>query len=548
MTYHRANHEDLRRRIAAVNPELLERTQLRLWRNRPKRLWQELARVDPKLATWFSAYVASGSGPRPRIVTDRPDRYYMERAMVERLAGEDNDERERLLRLLSELWDLVPYAMDGSARIEALSCLRPRTRFARRHFDEIRALALELGAQGSKQLPFVRVPLGLRGEEGPLVPTVVLARRLPRAEDQDLIELADALRNPRLVRLAKNYGPPRFLRRLGDSSSLAVRILLLSGYLSLSRLPSWRTLGDTWDVVDELCERMEQNDHDPLAAINGCPQVVIREEAIEALEVRRELLYTRLCLAGRRSRSAWNSCYRGCAGLKEALRALHPEADRILVERLPWFPPPERTRRRQGIEDDDQQLDLDAQAKLFVFGVGVLAEDPDLLRTWVVLWTTMCRPKESGPFACDFVPFGSAYVIYRERDIAKAGAAERYISQAAVAVTGINRSWFKRRPSPEQTKQPDYEEQARVAEAACQKVRDAWERHTGNVLPDRTAYFIRKAGADRLRWGLSGRFYALSRVLGHLSDVSDWTYTFLSRTEQKEVQTKIAQHLEGLLP
>jgi len=548
MTYHRANHQDLRRLFGATHPELLERTQVRLWTNRPKQDWLALARSDPKVATWFSAYVASVGGPRPRIATDRPDRYYMERAVVERLAGNDDPERTRLLGLLSELWDLVPYAMDTSARIEALRCVRPRTRFARRHFDELRTLAFELRAQQSSELPLVRVPLSLRGEDGPFVPTSVLTRRLVGAQDHDLIELVDALNNTRLARLARHYGPPRFLRRLADSSSLAVRILLASRYLSLARLPAWRTLTDTWDITDEFCERMQQDDHDPLAGIARGPQVVISEEAIEALEVVRELFYTKVCLAGRPPRSAWSTCYRGCAGFRDALGVLDPERDHIVVERLPRFPPPPKTPRGQGVEDDESQLDLDTQAKLFVFGVRVLAEEPDLLRTWVVLWATMCRPKESGPFAQDFIPFHSAYVIYRERNIAKAGAVERYVSSPATAVTGISPNWFPKAPSPEQTTQLGYEKQTKLAEAACRKVRDAWEESTGAALPDRTAYFIRKAGADRLRWALSGRFYVLSRVLGHLSDVSDWTYTFLSRSEQREVQSKVAQHLGGLLP
>jgi hypothetical protein len=548
VTYRTPELSDLRHMLVAHDPQLVERTTLRLWRNRSKNLWYKLAEADPQAATWLSAYVAALAGPPPRIAGDRPDRYYTEQADVMQLSG-DKDDRDRLLLLLDRLWDLVPYGVDGAARIEALRYVRPHGRSARRDRDEVVALAVVLGERTTAEVALARLPAGLRGcDDGPMVPSADLARRLTSAHPSDLDAFLRVLSDERLVHIAGYYGAAGFLRRLARSSSVAVRILLLSDYLSLRRLPTWGTLTKTWDVVDELCERLGRNDADPLAARRGGPRVVVTDEALDALEVVREIDYARRSLNGQPPRSAWDACYRGCAGLREALRLVDPERDHIVIERLPSFPAPQRAARGHGVEDDAVQLDLDTQAELFIVGLRVLAGEPEELRTWVVLWSTMCRPKESGPAAWDFVPLGSAYVIYRERRAAKGGRVERYVSSAACEVTGIGPAWFPPGPEQHPRSDADYERQTRLADAACRKVREAWQAEGRGELPDRTAYLVRKAGADRLRWGLAGRFYALTRVLGHLSEVSDWTYTFVSSSELDYALATVAKKLGGILP
>jgi len=79
----------------------------------------------------------------------------------------------------------------------------------------------------------------------------------------------------------------------------------------------------------------------------GGPRAVVKDEALDALEVVREIDYARRYLKGEPPRSAWDACYWGCVGLREARRLVDPERDHLLAEQLPSFPSPQMASKRK---------------------------------------------------------------------------------------------------------------------------------------------------------------------------------------------------------
>ncbi len=92
-----------------------------------------------------------------------------------------------------------------------------------------------------------------------------------------------------------------------------------------------------------------------------------------------------------------------------------------------------------------------------------------------------------------------------------------------------------------------YEGHAKVLREACGLVRERWQAEGRRELPSQLAYFIRHAGADRMRWALAGRHHVLTRILRHLSPVSDLAYTRLSESEFAACMADLADELEGVL-
>lgn len=543
-----------RRDLRAVHGELasaglLSKDEQRLWMLRPLAQWREAARNSARLATVLSAYVALVAGHRSlAIERDRPGAYERERArLVSETAG-DSDLREFLLDLLDEVWHLVPYCADPVARVEVLAWARPRTHFARRYWGDIVELTKHLAetAPGALAAPSLPAHI-LLDEDGVFVATFEIARRTPSLSDNEIDDLAPLLLSePKLAALAREYGAARFIRRLARSSALAVQMLCLSGYLSLSTLPAWAGLCKTWDVADELVVRLGADDGDPYSARTGGRSVVVTDEALDELELAHLLRYEDG--AGRSDNAAWERAYTGCPGLREMLRALDPDADRVIVERLPMFPPRPSAPRVQGIEPDVEQLDLETQADLFVFGLRTLADRPHLLRVWVVAWATICRPKECLPCADDIVPLpGGGLAVHQDRRTSKSGASETCASASAVAVTGMRASWFPRRRRAQLTAH-ELHAHAEMLRVACRAVRQSWKAAGGRELPGQLAYFVRHAGSDRLRWNLAGRHHVLTRVLRHLSGVSDLSYTKVSEYEWAEALAELADMLSEVLP
>lgn len=518
----------------------------RRWANRGRSRWQELARSDSRLATVFSAYVATTVSRGMAIQRERPGAFDRERVRVLAEAGVDDNSRKALTRLLIELWDHVPYAADPAARLDVLAWARPRSHFSRRHWGEIVALAAMLAESTGPLLPSSYLPARLRlpGDDAVLQSSEVAARAVS-ASNAELEQLAPVLlTDPRLQRFAEQWGPARFLRRLMKSSSLGVAMLLHSDYLSLRTPTVWDGVRATWDAVDDLIRLLRAPDDDPFAACRGGRRMTVTDEVLERFEHLRLLDYER---RGVGDLAAWDRTYRGCTGLQEMLRVLDPDKDGVIVERPPWFPP-RPGRRGTPVDPDTEQLDLSTQAELFVFGVRVLASSPERLRTWVVAWATICRSKESLPFREDLVPLpGGGIAIHQERAASKNGANETCASAPAVAATGLSPSWFTPRP-PRRLYERDYETHAEVFRDACRAVRAAWGVAGGCELPDQLSYFVRHAGADRMREALSGRHHVLTRILRHLSAVSDYSYTLASESERAVDLEGLAHDLGDLLP
>lgn len=541
-----------RRDLRAVHGELtragLFEDGERIWRDRPLAAWREVAARDPRRATALSGYVASVAGGRPLAIEAQPPAAYdRERArLVAQFAGRTED-RQVALDDLVELWHQVPYGVDPTARLEVLTWAKPRSRYARRYWGELVALAQELAHSTPVNVPASTLPAYVRNDDdGALISTAEVAKRVSWLADDELEALLPVLQDEKLRALAKEYGLARFLRRCAASSALAVQLLLLSRYVSLRGLPAWESLRHTWDVVDELVDRLDADDQDPFAArADGCT-ATITDEAIEAIELPRLHAFDEG--SGASATADWERIYRGCAGLREVLRVVDAEGGPITVERLPVFPRRPTAERDQGVEPDVEQLDPDTQADLFVFGVGVLAARPELLRVWVVAWATICRSKESLPCADDLVALpGGGYAVYHDRPTSKSGASEAIASARAVEVTGMRPSWFPPRRA-DLLSDAELRRHRTLLQEACRAVRSEWEADGRRQLPSQLSYFIRHAGADRLRWRLAGRHHVLTRVLRHLSAVSDFAYTKVSESEFADMLAALADALLGILP
>lgn len=528
---------------------LIEGAEARLWVRRDRSAWQEVARTDARRATILSAYVALLARRRPLAIhVARPGAYERERTRLIADSAGDPELREHVLDLLSSLWDHVPYGADPAARLEALAWVRPRNAFARRHWEEVVALVMMLDQAPPRAVAASVLPATMRlASDEALVATSDVARRSSWCTDAELEKLAPRiLGERRLLQLAEHWGMVRFFRRLSRSSSLAVQMLLLSNYVSLRTPPEWEGVRSTWDVVDELVHQMGADDHDPYSARRQGRSATVTDQVLEMLELSRLLEYE--AASGSSGAAVWERVYRGCAGLREMLRVLDPDKDHITVERLPLFPPRPTSASDQGVERDMEQLDFETQAELFVFGVRVLAQRSELLRVWVVAWATICRPREALPFREDLVALpGGGYAIHHERAASKSGASETCASAPAVAVTGLRPSWFAMRPQ----RQPSpsvYEAHAELLREACRLVRASWAEAGGTELPHQLDYFVRHAGADRLRWSLAGRHHVLSRILRHLSSVPDFAYTKVSESEFASDLAELANDLAELLP
>ena len=551
MTYRTPTLAQLFVQIAEVERPVRE--EIRLWHKRALRDWHALSeRRGSAHATRLSAYVRAVTRKRGpmQIVGSRPGRYVAERDLVISATGASPASRVTGLKLLDALWDLVPYGADPTARYALLGCLRAATRFQRRHFAEIVALAAWLIAEPGAGLATAGLPLELRrAEDSATLPSRVVAHRLAQASDETYEAALDLLPDERLRRIAGYYGPTRFLRRFTCSSSVGVAMLFLSDYLSLRRLPAWEGLRQAWEVLDELCVALGWDDGDPLAAQRNTRRYVVTDEALECLEHLRFLDYAEAIAAGANPQAAWERCYAGMPHLRQLLSVLDVARDGVVVERLLDIPPRPKGRgaRSQGVEADEEQLDLETQAELFVSGLRVLRGDRSLLRVWVVLWATMCRPRECLPAREDLVPLEGGWAVYLSRAVSKSGRREAYASASACRVTGLKASWFE--PSRGRSlSDAELERHAELARRACELVRDGWVAMGRSPLPDRKAYLVRKCGGDRLRWGLAGKGIVVTRVLGHLTGVSDWTYTFVSRSELTEVLRRVAARLGGILP
>jgi hypothetical protein len=518
-----------------------------LWLLRPLAEWQGLARCDPRLATLLSAYLARNCQGRHFVLAEaKPAAYDRERNTLVAEAGGDLGAMTAYLGLLDRLWRHVPYAADPAARLEALGLLGPLDEEGARCFEELVGLAQWLAKHPGKVVARSSLPGSLlRDADEAAVSTAVLARRCARAAEADLKTVAELVLDERLLRLGEHWGIARFVRRLIRSSALSVQMLLCSDYVSFRTPPEWEGVAATWGVVDELVARMGADDADPFSARRGGISAVVTDEVLEGLEFDRLIAYESL---PEQSRAAWGRIYRGCAGLRAMLSVLDEDKDRVSVERLPCFPPPPGRRRSRGVESDAEQLDLETQAELFVFGVRVLRGTGDLLRAWVVAWASTCRPKESLPHLEDLVPLrGGGYAVYQERSASKTGANETCISAPAVQATGICPSWFARRPAGRLSREV-YEDHAEILREACRVVRERWEAQGRRTLPSQLAYFIRHAGADRMRQALAGRHHVLTRILRHLSPVSDLAYTRLSESEFASSIATLAEQLHEVLP
>ncbi len=549
-----------RRTLRTIHSELVEHKVFdeappEVWRRRPRAAWQDLAQVDKRLATLASAYVAATSrGRELAICSTRPAAYDRERTMVVGSSSGDSGRRAHLKAMLDLLWDHIPYGVDPAARCEVLPFLGPRTREARRYWEEVITLAVLLAKSPAHGVAVGSLPLELRfvGDEE-LIGSAAIAHRIAAlpATSKSTVVLEKAalalLHEKRLVELAQLYEPARFVRRLARSHSLAVQMLCFSSYVSLKTPPAFATLAKTWNVVDELVVRLGFADGDPFSASRGRTPALVSDEVLEHLEIER--LFALNEQAERTGgTAAWERTYAGWAGLREMLAHLDADLDRVTVERLPYLPSRPHRERRQGVEDDREQLELDQQAELFVTGVQALAERADELRAWVVAWASICRPRESLPCAEDLVELpGGGYAVYLDRETSKSGRRECYISSRAATVTGVSPSWFPTRQS-KVLRDTTLQEHAQLLREACRTVRATWVELGHDELPDRLAYVIRKLGADRLRWGLAGRFHVLTRVLGHLSGVTDAPYTELSESEFGLALLDVSRQLTKVLP
>lgn len=335
------------------------------------------------------------------------------------------------------------------------------------------------------------------------------------------------------------YGP-RFLRRLARSDSVAKVLVVNSGWNRRATVP-WEAVAHAWRQADLLAAVARIELGPPLAVgATELARVRVTPEAIERYELTLETDYLREELAlgpepsRRARRSAFERIYKGTLALKEILAAAERAGMWLGAHlRLPRGP---AKGRFCGVEPDEDQIDLETQTAIAAFGCGVLAspELDDLHRAWDALWTYGLRPRESAlPWPWGRAPLGRHHAGYVSATAGKTGRRAVIEPSAATELLGFGPGWLFARPANASEEAWCRLAALRAAEA-CRYVRERWVDDGHPPIPGRTAYFVRHAVADQLRWGLREHPEALALALGHLSGVTDAPYTQVSMSELRD--------------
>lgn len=488
-------------------------------------------------------------------------------------------------QLVGALYDLVPYGWNRSARASVLAMLWPATLYQTKTWHEIRDLGAELAgidetSRGldTELLPSWLVdldePVGSASESALLSPGApseahaeAIARRIALADPAECEALPVAAFQEKRLRAYYEAFGVLGLQRLASSSRPAVALAVCTNFWHLESGPSrWQSFRGFLGRVEELVDFLT-GEHDlrsehfaggPLAAtVDDLSGFVLGATAIERYSLTHEMAYEERCAelgpptdeaAVTALASAWDDVFGGVPALIGLVNDhLYPELYGCVVE-SPLWPLPRRARiGRSFVEDDATQLDQQTLAKVFSVGCEALGADgvhQELLRAWLALWLGALRPRESQVDASDLVPFGRGHLQVISREFGKSGRREAYWPACGLEALGLRPDHFVRSSLA-------YHEPTTCAEEACRIARAAWDERRelqGEPLPeipDRLAYFVRKAMADVIRWN-AGSPWIVTKVLGHDTETSDAAYTQVSRSEFSHLLMDLRARLEPL--
>lgn len=503
----------------------------------PLSWWRERARVDDFATALLSALAARDLGGRLRILTsDDPHTIVAEQGILARAL--EKPTRHALRSMYADLRRLVPYPASAQVRLLVMRYLPEEAVSTVTDWPRLLRFAAEFAELPGRVVATSDLPSGLFDPlDGELISCEVLARRVARAGREKATLLPSETLPEELRALAKVRGPSFVVRFCRATTFTAVLICAFA--TSSRRHPSLRALIDAMDRADELALIAGHDERDPLSAGAWlAPGLHVSADAVDAFDdLMEERILAADLAAGGVGRGHMRSVRRtnGVVGLRALLLAA--EAAGATVEELPRRRGGGGERPFAGVEDDEMILSTEKATDVAVFGHRLLSktDPPELAMTWAVAWSTGCRPKESLPCQEDFVEVAGGYLVYLDRNTGKTGARVLYLPALAVDAFGIDPDRFPRRNGRAELTDDELERHRGLLDEGCRLVRSAWLTHYRELLPNRTAYFIRHAVADILRSRIADTPWLLAHVLGHQDVVQDAPYTVLSRSEYAAV-------------
>jgi len=533
--------------------------------NMSSKAWDTLP-CDPLAKAWLSAGVKSlarAHGLHFAMVPTAARSKSEQRAMA--IFHYPSYEAElQLKKLTGAMYDLVPYAEAAGDREAVLRRLWPTTEFQNSNWNSIIDLAAILSHNVTPRVSHPDVHVDLVDAWGESVDEVELENEqlaiLIQKSSADRLGI-DTLdfEEPRLRQFYAAFGV-KGIRHIAESNRLSVALAVCTQFWEFEAGDSrWEAFRRFLGAVEQLVGACIDHGLDPRCLAGGplsasaadLSGFTIPERALKNFQIALESRYRMTCqerlkrdlgeifprptseaetaLLG----AAWDTVYAGVPALLDLVNHhLFPSRYGCIVEGFLW-PLPKRWRLGPAVvEDDLQQLGVEELSRIFCFGCDLLGEsgrDPRKLRSWISLWLGGLRPQESYPLKSSLVPCDHGLIVVVPRAFGKTGSREAVFPQAGLMALGIGAEHFG--VDSDGVSRPD-----ELARQACHEVREAWQTKplSSNeiarpAIPDRLAYFVRKAIADVIRWNAPDPTTA--RVLGHEVAASDLAYTQVGATE-----------------
>jgi hypothetical protein len=588
---HRREIEQRRRRLTAHIERLRTTTELPpdeelLVMRHERWIAMELGEVDKALLAAHLRAAAVRHGGDMEVLhrsprTKRADEHDA-KVLYGHLSGDDADHVDKLV---GALYDLVPIEVSRAARSAALDKLWPEVDFQRRAWSAICKLASDLAhldASPSIDLALLG-DLELEEDEDD---------ELDEAFDEDAAQAAERQLERRAVWIGKTatrtpIGIPasayqgrlraffdafgdKGIRRLAASTRQAVALTVHTKMWKFEPEATdarWRNFVNFLERAEDLVEILLEVEGLAGEALSGGPfaarpedlsTMVISSTALDVFVSRREDEFHMACNAiGEREElsrdekiaeagKAWERVFTGVPALRDLIDRHLPDRDYgIVVEDVIGLLPRKPTLGQEFVEDDESHLPLDQLARVFCFGCDLLAGGQGDLRVWLAMWLGALRPRECLADASRLVPFGDGLLYVIARRFGKRGRSEVYFPRSGLDALRVTARHFVR--ASETSLDP-----TAVADRVCRRVRDALAVAHQNdpllpaALPDRLAYVVRKEVADVVRRNQDAP-YVVTKALGHESEVSDATYTQISRSEEREMLATLLGGLAALI-
>jgi hypothetical protein len=549
--------------------------------NMSSKEWDTLP-CDPLAKAWLSAgmkSLAHAHGLRFAMIPTAA-RAKSEQRAIAIFRYPSYEAEVQLKKLTGAIYALVPYAEAAGDREAVLRGLWPTTEFQYAYWNSIIDLAAMLSHSGTPRVSHPDVHVDLVDTWGESVDEVELENEqlaiLIQKSSADRLGI-DTLdfEEPRLRQFYAAFGV-KGIRRIAESNRLSVALAVCTQFWQFEAGDSrWEAFRRFLGAVEQLVDACKDHGLD-LRCLAGGPLsasaadlsgFTIPERALQNFQVVLELRYKRICqerlmrdLGERFPRptseaetalvgAGWDSVYAGVPALREFVNDhLFPSRYGCIVEGFLW-PLPKRWRLGPAVvEDDLQQLEVGELSRIFCFGCDLLGEigrDPRLLRSWISLWLGGLRPQESYPLMSSLIPCDHGLIVVVPRAFGKTGSREAVFPESGLMALGVGAEHFG--VDNDGVSRPD-----ELARQACGEVREAWQtKPLGSneiarpAIPDRLAYFVRKAIADVIRWNAPDP--TIARVLGHEVAASDLAYTQVGATEAIAMQAFVRTALGELI-